>query len=58
MVTPEEILDFWFGPDATNSEITGRQAGLWWGKSESVDREIVSRFGDAVVRATRGRFEQ
>jgi len=50
-MTPTEILDFWFGADA----LTPRD--FWFGKSESVDAEIRSRFGAAVEEALVGSLD-
>lgn len=59
--TPDEVLDFWFGPDAdrsTDSAIAGRQSGLWWGKDADVDAEIDRRFGPLIEPAATGRLDQ
>ena len=51
MVTPEQVLDFWFGD--------GRSArfSLWFEKNDETDRTLRERFGDAVERAARGELD-
>jgi uncharacterized protein (DUF924 family) len=56
----QEVVEFWFGHDAadrSDSEIAGRQSGLWWGKDAATDRTIRDRFGDLVPSAGRGALD-
>ena len=52
------VIDFWFGRlDADDSAIAGRQAGLWWGKSEQTDSRIRNRFEPQVRAAGAGELD-
>ncbi|MDP2266210.1 MAG: DUF924 family protein [Thiobacillus sp.] len=54
---PENVLDFWFGPSGTATEIVGRQRKLWFAKSTANDQAVVDQFADALVAATAGRLD-
>ncbi len=51
---PEHVLEFWFGPKASNLEIATRQGKLWFGKSPENDRVVSDRFGETLVAARAG----
>lgn len=42
--TPDEILNFWFGPASDNLTVAQRQSKLWWSKNEEIDATIRERF--------------
>ena len=44
---PEEVLDFWFGPEA----LRGKARAEWFRKDEKFDAEIRRRFADLHARA-------
>lgn len=48
----QAVLDFWFG--AAGSPEHGTFRDLWFRKSDTTDREIVTRFGALIERALRG----
>lgn len=53
------VIQFWFGPlEATDSVISGRQSGLWWGKNEDTDRDIRNRFEPLVQAAGAGKLDE
>src|SRR5205809_695123 len=52
-MTPELVLDFWFGPRETR----GKARAEWFRKDEKFDREIRSRFGELHARAARRELE-
>lgn len=54
IVTPQEILAYWFGGDPDDPATGGRQAGLWWSHDEAIDRELRERFGATHEAAGRG----
>ncbi len=54
---PENVLDFWFGPSGTATEIVGRQRKLWFAKSAANDQTVVDRFADTLVAATAGQLD-
>ncbi len=53
----ESVLDFWFGPPGTASEIAGRQRKLWFGKSSANDQTVTERFADTLIAATAGKLD-
>lgn len=55
MITPPDVLDFWFG--APGSAEYGRVRALWFEKSPATDDAIRARFGAAVEAALHGAFE-
>ena len=54
---PHNVLDFWFGPSGSAAEIVARQRKLWFGKSETNDRDVSERFSDTLVAATAGQLD-
>jgi uncharacterized protein (DUF924 family) len=54
-ITPELILDFWFG--APGSAEYGSSRDLWFQKSVALDSELRARFGGAVDAAVSGAFD-
>jgi uncharacterized protein (DUF924 family) len=50
----DEILDFWFGPQASRSY--GQSRREWFLKDPAFDAEIRFRFGDAIEKALAGAF--
>ncbi len=54
---PEDVLDFWFGVPGTASEIAGRQAKLWFGKSATHDWTVTQRFSDTLAAASKGQLD-
>lgn len=57
MTDYQSILSFWFGADAADSEVINRQSSRWWGKNETVDREIRERFAGLHARLIRGELD-
>lgn len=53
-MTPDIILQFWFGTEADDAIVAERQASLWWGKSIHADQEIQIRFAGLLTKADRG----
>ncbi len=51
---PEDVLAFWFGPEAGDSKTAESQKKLWWSKDAVVDAEIRERFGALVAAAAGG----
>ncbi len=54
-VSPQDVLDFWFGP--AGSEEYGKPREAWFVKDDGFDEEIRARFGAAVEAAIDGGFE-
>ncbi len=42
--TPDEVLEFWFGPLDARGRVDQRQMDRWWRKDPSFDAEIRRRF--------------
>lgn len=56
-VLPENVLDFWFGPPGSATEVAGRKNTLWFGKSPENDRAVIDRFAATLVDAAAGRLD-
>lgn len=52
----QPLLDWWFGPPATASEVAAARHGLWFGKRDSQDREARERFAPLVEQALAGQL--
>lgn len=50
-MTPETILEFWFGSDADDAAMAKEQANLWWSKNKETDDNIRRRFEIYVILA-------
>jgi uncharacterized protein (DUF924 family) len=50
-VTPETILDFWFGSDADDAAVAKERANLWWSKNKETDDQIRRCFEIYVILA-------
>lgn len=55
--TIQSILGFWFGDAADDTAAAAGQAGLWWGKSDEVDRQIGERFEAMLQQAAAGELD-
>lgn len=53
MVTPEDILEYWFGPLEAPDYPKSNDA-MWWKKNADVDAEIRQRFGAALEASAQG----
>jgi uncharacterized protein (DUF924 family) len=51
-MTPQEVLDFWFG--APGSDSTGKPRREWFVKSDAFDDQIRQRFGAVIDQAIAG----
>jgi uncharacterized protein (DUF924 family) len=56
-MTPDVILDFWFGDALLSAAAARERMGLWFGASPAFDREIAERFGAAIELAAAGELE-
>jgi uncharacterized protein (DUF924 family) len=50
-MTPDTILDFWFGSDADDAAVAKKQSELWWSRNKATDDEIRRRFEIYVILA-------
>lgn len=57
MITPDEILHYWFGDSTNTAQINKEKAALWWGKNEKNDAECIERFSTTLERASRGELD-
>ena len=58
--TIDNVLEFWFGPDASSTPATGiadKQSSLWWSKNPSIDQEITHRFATTTGAAVKGELD-
>ncbi len=55
-LTPQTLLDFWFGPHSDDVAAAEAQARLWWGKDTEIDAFIRVRFSGLVEAAAAGRL--
>jgi uncharacterized protein (DUF924 family) len=53
--SPQEVLDFWFGPE--DDPEYGKFRPAWFQKDEDFDREIRERFGDTYESAAAGELD-
>ncbi|MEW7867018.1 DUF924 family protein [Aeromonas diversa] len=51
------LLDTWFGEPANAATLAQRQASLWWGKDEEVDRQLRLQFGTLQRQAAEGELD-
>ncbi len=57
MVSPQEVLEFWFGDAITDEASVTAKLKLWFGGGPAVDDDIRSRFGAAVEAAIAGELD-
>ena len=50
-MTPESILDFWFGSNPDDMTAAKERSDLWWAKNKATDDEIRFRFETYVILA-------
>ena len=50
-MTPETILDFWFGSVPDDAAAAKEQSDLWWSRNKAMDDEIRRRFEIYVIMA-------
>lgn len=55
-MSPEDILEFWFGTLDADGMASKEKSSRWWTKDPAFDAEIRQRFGDALRAAHRGEF--
>lgn len=53
-VSPEDILEFWFGTAPADEQELMAKIRRWFDGGEALDREVVTRFADAVAAAISG----
>lgn len=52
----QPVLDFWFGPSGSATEIASRQRKLWFGKSVANDQAVAEQFVGTLQTATAGQL--
>src|SRR4029453_3787120 len=50
----DDLLAYWLGPATADGSIPRDRAALWFGGAAATDRDVRTRFGDALPRACRG----
>jgi len=53
-ITPDDILDFWFGPTDADPFANAK---MWWKKDPAFDAEVSRRFGAALEASSRGELD-
>lgn len=56
-VQAQDVLDFWFGPAGSATDIAQRQRKLWFGKSAVLDQTVAERFTMILVDAVSSRLD-
>ncbi len=56
-MSPEAILDFWFGDSLRDPAAARARAAVWFQASADFDREIAERFGGGIERAAAGELD-
>ena len=54
MVSPDEVLEFWFGVLSGPDDVAPHKGSIWFGGGPELDAEITARFQAAVERAGHG----
>ncbi len=44
LASPDTILDDWIGPAAHDATLAGARMGIWFGRSDAVDRDLRARY--------------
>lgn len=57
MVTPDDVLAFWFGPNGPQGPIPDEVRSRWWKKDSAFDDEIRRRFAEAHAEACAGELD-
>lgn len=56
MKEPQEILEYWFGADRSNIDVTLRNE-MWWKKDPKVDAEIKAKFSSTLEASAQGELD-
>lgn len=56
-ITPEHLLQYWFGTEADDGVVAQQQASFWWKKCATTDNEIRARFEPLVSKAAAGELD-
>ncbi len=57
MIDAEQVLSFWFEPRATSKEGAELLGKRWFNGGEALDRELKTRFSDAISAARLGQLD-
>ena len=57
MTSPDDVLEFWLGPEPQRDEPAAEVRTRWWKKDDAFDREIGATFEDAISAAGAGDLE-
>ena len=55
--TAQSILQYWFGDEADDVRAAEQKYGFWFGKSDTTDHEILTRFESALQQAAHGELD-
>ncbi len=58
MTTPDDVLQFWLGAPALDPDSFRQKVRRWFGTDKALDAEIRARWGDDLVRARDGGYDE
>ena len=57
-ITPDAILDFWFGGSRDDPEAIAARNETWFSVNEAFDKDVRERFTDVLEQAQRGEYKR
>lgn len=57
MITPDDVLEFWFGWLFEDGSVPEETSARWWTKDPAFDASIRERFGEVLEAASRGELD-
>lgn len=57
MITPDDVLEFWFGRLLDDGSVPEERSFRWWTKDQAFDASIRERFGEVLEAASRGELD-
>lgn len=57
MITPDDVLAYWFGDDVLNS-VPDKASKIWFGKDPAIDQYLKTHFQVAIDEAMAGKYDQ
>ncbi len=57
-VTPDTILEFWFGDSRGDPQAIAARIDIWFGRDEAFDHSVRDHFTDVLESANRGEYKR
>jgi uncharacterized protein (DUF924 family) len=57
VITPDDVLEFWFGWFFEDGSVPEETSARWWTKDPAFDASIRERFGEVLEAASRGELD-